>query len=286
MPSPLARSEGPQMRTRKACALPFALLALATVAFGNDTWRKKSYSQWNEKEVRQILENSAWAHRVKLMVVKPAASGRPCPSGNPRCSPDSAPTIPSAYGRRRSASPEEIRASQDQRSASPTPPGLQGVAATAVVRWASARTVREAVARDGVQRGLVKPEELKDASFFAPLDTYVLYIDFRIPVSDANRVPQSGLFTEAMVQNAVLVVKSTGQRIAPLSVKKAPLPEFDERKELALGAFYIFFPRQVEGKPALPLDERIVRFECPTVPIAIASEFELRAMARDGSPDF
>jgi hypothetical protein len=165
------------------------------------------------------------------------------------------------------------------------PQGLGGVSATAVVRWASARTVREAMVRNGIQRGLVKPEEVEKSGIYAPLDTYVVYVDLRVTVADAKKVPQYGLFTAAMLENSVLVAKTTGERIAPLSVKAAPLPEFDERKELALGAFYVFFPRQVGGKQSLPVTETLVRFECRMAPVAITSEFELQKMAREGLRD-
>ena len=182
-------------------------------------------------------------------------------------------------------SSDDLQDLQDRRSSSTMPPGLQGVAATAVIRWASARTVREAMLRSGVQRGQVKPEELQDPKAFVPLDSYVVYVDLRVPLADVKKVPQSGLFTAALVQNSVLVVKSSGVRISPLGVKSAPLPEFDERKELALGAFYVYFPRQVGGKPSLPVNESLVRFECPLAPVAITSEFDLQKMAREGAPD-
>jgi hypothetical protein len=274
------------MRTPQAGALLVTIFALAAAAPAGESWRLKPYTEWNEKEVRQVLEDSPWAHRLRLIVVKPGPLNTPCPSGNPHCSPDSAPTPPAAPGgRRRPPSPDEIQAQQDRRTASAMPPGLEGVSATAVVRWASARTIREAVARSGVQHGLVKVAEAGESSQFAPLDTYIFYVDLRVQVADVKRVPQGGVLTPAMVQNSVLLVKSTGERISPLSVKTAPLPEFDERNELALAAFYVFFPRQKDGKPVLSGDESMVRFECPLTPVAIHSEFDLHKMARKGSPD-
>jgi hypothetical protein len=275
------------MNTRKAFAFLVASGVFALVASGDDSWRKKPYSEWNEKEVRQILENSPWAHRVKLMVVKPGPQDIPCPSGNQHCSADSGPSMtnPSVTVHRRQLSPDDLQGIQDRRTAAALPPGLEGVAAIAVVRWASARTVREALLRSGIQHGQVKPEELQDPKAVAPLDSYVVYVDLRVPLADVKKVPQSGLFTAALVQNSVLVLKSSGARISPLSVKSAPLPAFDERKELALGAFYVYFPRQVGGKPSLPGNETLVRFECPLAPSAITSEFDLQKMAREGAPD-
>lgn len=274
------------MRTRKVCALPLVLLALAFVASGDDSWRKKPFSEWNEKEVRQILEKSPWAHRVKLMVIKPGARTTPCPAGDPSCSPEGYPTASSSpTAQRGTMSPDDLQALQEGRTSSPTPPALGGVVGTAVVRWASSRTVREAMFRSGVQRGRVKPQELQQPGVFAPLDAYVVYVDLRVALADAKKVPPCGRLTAAQLQNSVLVLKSTGERISPLSVRKAPLPEFDERKELALGAFYVYFPRMVRGKPSLPASETLVRFECPTMPVAITCEFDLQQMTREGLPD-
>jgi hypothetical protein len=259
---------------------------LALVAFGDDSWRNKPYSEWTDKEVREVLEKSPWAHRILLMIVQPDTQNPACPSSGQDCSPDAAlSTSSSPVPRKRQATQNDPQDPQTHRVATLLPSGSEGVAATAVVRWASARTVREAVAKNELQLGHVKPEELQDPRVFAPLDAYVVYVDLRVALSDVKKVPQTRLFTAAMAQRSVLLFKNTGARISPLKVKAAPLPEFDERKEVAIAAFYVFFPRQRNGKPVLSANESLVRFECPTVPRAIAADFELRKMERAGSPD-
>ncbi len=274
------------MRSRQLWALASFLLALALIASGNDSWRTKPFSQWDEKEVRQILENSPWAHRVRMLVVKPGLRSVACPSGKPPCSQDSFPPINSSPAEHKSSmTAADMQATQDIRTATPSLPPAAGVEGTAVVRWVSSRTVREAMFQSRVQRGQAKPEESQQSGFFAPPDAYIVYVDLRVSLADVKKVPQSGVFTAAMVQNSALVLRSTGERISPLTVKSAPLPVFDERKEVALGAFYVFFPRIVQGKSALPETESLVRFECPIASGTITSEFELSKMGRDGSPD-
>ncbi|HXZ20475.1 MAG TPA: hypothetical protein VEG63_11035 [Candidatus Acidoferrales bacterium] len=274
------------MRTRRIWALPLVILALAGVASGNDSWRNKPFSQWSEKEVRQILENSPWAHRIRMLVVKPGTQGGACPSGKPPCSQDSFPPVNSSPTEHRSTmTAGDIQAVRDIRTASPTLPPVASVEGTAVVRWASSRTVREAIFRNRVQRGLIKPGDSQQSGIFAPPDVYIVYVDLRVSLEDVKKVPQSGLFTAAMVQNSILILKSTGERISPLAVKTAPLPEFDERKEIAIGAFYVFFPRIVAGKSTLPGNESLVRFECPIASGTISFEFEPAKMEREGLPD-
>jgi len=274
------------MRTRRIWALPLVLFAFAFVASGNDSWRNKPFTQWNVKEVRQILENSPWAHRVRMLVVKPGAQSGACPSGKPPCSQDSFPPVNSSPTEHRSTmTASDMQATRDIRTATPSLPPVAGVEGTAVVRWTSSRTVREAIFRNRVQRGQIKPEDSQQSGIFTQPDAYIVYVDLRVSLADVKKVPQSGVFTAAMLQNSVLILKSSGERISPLAVKSAPLPEFDERKELALGAFYVFFPRVLMGKPSLPENESLVRFECPIASSTIISEFEPAKMEREGSPD-
>lgn len=274
------------MKLKLACSQLLAVFSLALVAFGSDSWLHKPSSVWSEKEVRKILENSPWAHRVKLMVVNPPPGKTPCATKNRPCNAEGDPDMSTSYpGPRRPGAIDPSQPRQEKRSNAELVPGLEGVAAASIVRWASARTIREAMARNAVQRGAANPGESPNASRLPPVGPYVVYVDLRIALADVPKVPKSGVFTSAIARNSVLVLKATGERISPVSVQTAPLPEFDERKELALGAYYIIFPREIGGKPSLPGSEVRLRFECPTVPVPITAEFDLHKMSREGSPD-
>jgi len=271
------------MRAPKACGFFLAVLAAALSAPADESWRHKPSTEWTDKEVREVLEKSPWAHREKLMLVPPKQQSFPCATGNLHCFSDDSVSYTTA-GPRRKPSPDDIHAQQEHRAAASLAPRPDGVSAVAVVRWASAQTVREAMSRSGKGETVASAEAPQPAPLFSS-DAYVLYVDLRIHVNNVKDVPQSGVFTAAVAQNSRLIVKSTGRRILPLRVTSAPLPEFDKRKELALAAYYIYFPRLQDGKPVFGEKETLVRFECPLAPQPIHSEFDLRDMRRSGVPD-
>ena len=282
---PAGVHEGLGMRTSQTCAGLFAILAVALTAPADESWRKKPYTEWNEKEVREVLEKSPWAHRQDLMLVKP----NPRTPGPPRsrgCSDDDSVTVRGTSGPRQSQiNSRQPSAAQNANTLSDIAPGPQGVSGTSVVRWESAKTVREALARSGMKGEKVAKAGEPDPTPLPPSEAYILYVDLRVHVSDVKKVPQSGVFTAAMARNSVLVVKSTGERISPLQVTSAPLPEFDDRRELALAAYYVYFPRRRDGMPVLAEKETLIRFECPLTLQPIRAEFDLRDMRRDGVPD-
>ncbi len=69
-----------------------------------------------------------------------------CPSGKPPCSQDGfAPVSNSPIEHKSTVTPGDLQALQDSRTATPSLPPLAGGEGTAVLRWASSRTVREAM---------------------------------------------------------------------------------------------------------------------------------------------
>ena len=285
------------MDRSRVTAFLVAGLFCASALPADEAWRAKPSTDWDQKDIRQILEHSAWAHRVSIMLVRPGGEVAGCIGSSGPCQRDDsfhAPKLPSDAS---STPPDPPRVTSDlsaqakakemqgRYSGSPDPPGSDdGVVGVAVVRWASARTVREALGRMVPPSGkLMEPEELAQ---LAPADAYVVYVDLRVAVADVSRVPQNGVITERMARRSSLVLKSSGVRIPAARVVSAPLPEFDDRKELALAAYYIFFPRQRAGHASLPRNETEVRFECPLAPVPIHAEFKLWRMERDGAPDY
>jgi hypothetical protein len=288
-------SKEPGMKTASVHALLIAALFCAFTARADDAWHGKPVSEWNEKDIRLILERSPWAHRVSVMLVRPEGEGKPCLGSKGPCeredtfrapdpmNPAPAP-IKTASGRVSGEGVYELRQEYPGANEVASSAKFEGVAGIAVVRWASARTARDALARMVPPSGKrMEPEELAQ---LAPADAYVLYVDLRVGLADVSRVAQNGLLTEPIARHSSLVLKSTGQRIPAARVVTAPLPEFDDRKELALAAYYIFFPKQKGGRAVLPPGETEVRFECPLAPVPIHAEFKLSRMERDGSPDF
>lgn len=274
------------MRSPHVCLPLLFALSGALAARADEPWRNKPYTEWNEKEVREILEKSPWAHRQSLMLVKPSPQA-PCNARGRGCSTDDSVILPRTSGPRQGQIlTKEPGAAQNPHGPPDMTPAPEGVSGAAVVRWASAQTVREALARSGMKGEKVATTEALESAPLPPSDAYyIVYVDLRVHLSDVKKVPQSGVFTPAMAQNSTLLVKRTGERISPLRVTAAPLPEFDDRRELALAAYYVYFPRQKDGKLVFTEKEGVVRFECPLTPLPIRAEFDLRDMRRGGVPD-
>ena len=262
----------------------FLLLALVFAASGHDFWRAKPPSHWNEKEVRKILEDSPWSHRQRLIITHMSVDS---PGVGAPLSRDPNPTPASTNPQLRSApSIADQPALNAARSSDVAPPREFGIAGVSVVRWASARIVSEAVVRHSVLRGTLTEEQAGRIAPYTSQDSYVVYVDLRVSLRDVGVVPRGGVLTPSMVWNSTLYVQNTRERIRPSSVRLAPLPEFDDRKELTLAAYYVFFPRQAGSRRLLARGNSRVRFECPLVPVPIRHDFDLRKMAHDGSPDF
>jgi len=286
------------MNTSRAMPVFLAGLLCVSAALADESWRGKPSTEWDQKEIRQILEHSPWARRLSVFLVRPAGqvtgcvgSSGPCQRADSFRAPNTthnSTTLPSpATGSSDLSTQVKAQEAQDRYSA-PMDSGesgdADGVAGVAVVRWVSSRTVREALAQVVPPSG--KRMDAQELAQLAPADAYILYVDLRVDLADVSRVPKGGILTPGIARHSSLILKTTGERILAVRVAAAPLPEFDDRKELALAAYYIYFPKEKGGHPVVPRRELEVRFECPLAPVPIRADFKLSRMARAGAPDF
>ena len=286
------------MQISRAMPVFLAGLLCVSAALADESWRGKPSAEWDQKEVRQILEHSPWAHRLSILLVKPAGQPTGCVGSSGPCQRADSFRVPNTT-HTPSTLPTPGTASSDL-SSQVKAPGTQdrysapieseeagegdGVAGVSVVRWVSSRTVREALAQLVPPSG--KRMDAQELAQLAPADAYILYVDLRVDLADVSHVPKGGLLTPGIARHSFLVMKTTGQRIPAVRVAAAPLPEFDDRKELALAAYYIYFPRERGGHAVVPQREIEVRFECPLAPVPIRADFKLPRMERAGAPDF
>jgi len=275
------------MRTPRFLALFLALFFLSAPAPAGESWRAKPPSQWDKKDVRGLLENSPWSHRLKIIVTSWEEEDGPVPTPAELAttSKSTDPPPPVLPHGRPAPSPEDQPGLNRSLSAEVAAPRTFGIAGVSVVRWASARIVREAMARDWVLRGTMTERRATRFSDLHLGKIFIVYVDLRILVSDAQKVPINGILTQAIAEKSFLLLRRTGEHIPALGITNAPLPEYDARKELALAAYYVIFPREKNGKPVIPDTESQVRFECPLAPVAIHADFNLNKMTVDGSPD-
>ena len=107
-----------------------------TLLAGDDSWQKKPADQWSQDDIRQVLNDSPWAKRVKVRyieVTSPRAGGtQPMPGPFPSPSPGGGPMgIPGGQGR--GQGPTGVRTGSD-----------------VLVRWQSASVVQQAFKKAGI----------------------------------------------------------------------------------------------------------------------------------------
>ncbi len=106
---------------------------------GDSTWQSKPADQWSQDDVRQVLNDSAWAKRVKVRYIEAPAQrtggGTQMPGPFPSPGPTGGPPvgIPGG-GSPRSQGPTGVRTGSD-----------------VLVRWQSASVVQQAFKKAGIQ---------------------------------------------------------------------------------------------------------------------------------------
>jgi hypothetical protein len=227
------------------------LAALATA--GGDPWKSKPFSQWDEKDIRKILAESPWSKVIQV----PAAWSNGGEAGGV---PD--PTVASAaqehsanggiMGDRGSGAP-------------PAPPKVPQ--ATFVVRWVSARTVREAILRGEVLAGRMKEEDAEKQAAL-PVEVY------QVMILGQDMKPFQGADEKSLLEKTYLLTKKTKQKIAAVGVefKRGP----DGKAVLAVA---FAFPRKTaSGEETIGSDEKNVELYCSVVGANIRASFDIPRM--------
>ena len=202
-----------------------ALLLAALVWAGDDPWKTKPYQRWDAKDVRKVLDASPWARNVQVEAPwistgdagDAASGGVSSQAGPPTIRPAQAPQ-PAPLARR------DIG-----------PGGQTRLLVTFVVRWASSRTVREALLRNAILAGQIKEDEATQ-QLAQPVDTY------EIVVAAPDMKPFQSVDEKILEHSAFLVDRKTKQKVAPTSVK---IRNSDDGKKVESVAF--FFPKKSDS---------------------------------------
>jgi len=235
--------------------LIFGFVAMALLAgfarAGGDPWKSKPFGQWDEKDVRKILSDSPWARPVQVhapwkMDDSTASLGQSANANQDRPM--------GTLGGGAKAGPV-------------VDPTQQIPLAAFIVRWFSARTMREAALRGTVLAGQMKQEDAEQKAAQAPGAYQVL-------VAGPDMAPFAGADEKALKDGAFLLTKKTKQRIlaSMVELQKAP----DGKKVLA--AVYSFPMKTAGGESSIAADERAVDFTCLVGGAKIQTTFDLSKM--------
>jgi hypothetical protein len=245
---------------RKTLLCSCIALAVAAVAWaGGDPWKSKPYQQWDAKDVRKVLDGSPWARSIQ--VEAPWLNGDAAAGGTDGGS--TSQPGPARGGAGPRSGPGGGGGAADAASGGPQTAAL----ATFLVRWASSRTIREAVIRNLVLAGQMK-DEAAAQELAKPVETYEIVVagpDMRPFQSVDDKILQNGAF---------LIDRKTKQKVAPTSVK---IQNTEDGKKIQSVAF--FFPKKSDsGISTIAADERLVDFLCVVTNVKIEASFDTSKM--------
>ncbi len=229
-----------------------AIFLLAADLSAGDPWRDKLYTQWDEKDIRKILTDSPWAKTVQVVNTW----------GGPGTGADFSPLGPTG------GDPRDIRPDK--------PPAEQVPQAAFVVRWGSSRTLRRALARSALLRGVAEAE----------VETFLAQepARYEVMVSGPDMTPFASANEEdlqAMQEKSYLASKKSRTRLAPerVEVERGP-----DSKRIVAVHFY-FAKKTAAGPPPLSAEEKGAEFICQVGRTMLKANFDFQKMTDNQGTD-
>ena len=271
------------MLTKRKSKL-FSLAILVTVCSfawaGEDTWKIKPYQQWDEKDIRQVLENSPW---VKVKTVSatwrgPAHSATTQSGGQSgdklaSLGPPSGACDPSTRG---GACDEDPHASMgdssrpvgEESSVQNSQARLTGSGTAAfLIRWNSSHTIREALARNALLHNRMTESEASNFVGQSPPAYEILF-------SGSDMSPFAALNEQELKSDVYLEARQSKQKVSPagVSIRRTP----DNRRVILI---LFSFPHQTaEGRLIITSKDKEVEFVCKMKKFDLKADFDLHKM--------
>ena len=252
-----------------------AILSLALVAWAGDPWRSKSYQQWDEKDVHRIMFDSPWS---QVVTVDAAWRG----SGPPEEAADgsAAPQAPSGGyskmggGMGGQGAGGGMSSGQGEPRENAGMQAIQGPQARFLIRWVSARVIREATVRDAVLSG-----KMQDADAQKALTEPVT--EYQILVVGPDMRPFNGVDEKTLAANAFLKAKKSKEKVAANRVEI----QRDSSGEKVMAVLFAFPKKAGNGEATISTGEKGVEFECHAGKLSLKTAFELQKMADQQGTD-
>lgn len=215
-----------------------ALLILVVATWAGDVWRSKPMSQWTDKDVQDILQNSPWA---KAGV---QAQGAWRPDGVTQASGSGG-----VAGSSSDFSHGSAGATTDKQGGTEKNAAAEAGRATYSIFWWSSRTIRAASMRRAVLKGTMKEEEAESTVANTPDEYMVL-------VQSTNMAIFQIRGEKAFENAAYIQLKKTKQKVSPSHV--AFLKAGDGTT--VNGAVFYFPKKSANGEPTISPDEKEIDF--------------------------
>jgi hypothetical protein len=229
-----------RVQMKKAMITMTAVAAIAAAVWaGGDVWKSKPYSQWDEKDINVILQNSPWARPGQQVqgTWRPADT-QPADTSNV-----------GVAGTRTDTSNRSAGATTNQPGGAQSQEAAQTSQLSYNVFWWSSRTIREANLRSQVLKG-ASTQEAADSTMKQNPDSY------QILVAGKNMAIFQQRGESAFKQAAFLQTHKNKQKLSPTDVK------FQNGADGSVVAAIFSFPKTTaSGEPLIAPDEKEVDFD-------------------------
>lgn len=254
---------------RKTIILALIFVIAGLVYAGNDVWKTKSYEQWDQNDLKEVLTNSPWVKRTTVLASW-AKGGLAAPGGGE--SPQQGQQ--QAQAQQRPGSPGGTGGGSGQTGSAgeqgaPSMPDEQQ--AGFFVRWNSALTEREAVARSAQLSGQFSTAQEQQYINQAP-NTY------DVVVYGQDMTPFASETEETLKSEVYLEVKPSKEKVNPSAIK------INKGNDGKVQMVFFSFPKQgPNGQPLIGGNDKQAQFDCKTKQMHLDTQFDLRKMVgKDG----
>lgn len=255
---------------RKAIIGSFAVLAIAALALAaNDPW-KKPYQQWDQKDVQKVLSDSPWARTVQVDA-NWQKGGSESSSGLPQGSSAGGPPSGSSGGGGRPGMGGGGGGSAPSGGGGMGGGGDTGMSSTPqaqfTVRWASSRSIREALVRNAVLSGKIKQDDADKQLAQAP-DSY------QVLLSGQQMTPFQNAEEASIKERSTLTTKKGKQKIEASKVEFERSPDGK-----TIYSILISFPKKTAtGESTIGADEKGAEFVSSVPGVNIKTSFDFSKM--------
>lgn len=287
------------MKTNRAVRSVIISLLGATLLWAGDPWEGKPYTEWTEKDVKRVLQNSPWVRKVGFGNMRLLGTG---PGGEP---------VNRSGLTKGQAENEAVRRAVTEQRPELLPSNVPARPVQALrprggltVRWFSARTVGEGLIRQwqlqleklpqpenvGEMLQQKSPESANDPQY---VERVTQELHQRRAALHQNieqmqsRLAGSRSYYEIVV-NPVFLSESMRRNLEDASYlqpreskRKVPL----DRIEVSGLSVVFYFPQNIEGRPVIGDGEKKVRFYTKFGSQEVKVDFHILKMIRDGAPD-
>jgi len=276
------------MKPKRILVLAFALPAVAIAA--DEAWKSKPYKQWDTKDVQKVLTDSPWSRGVHVEAKWRAASGGGVPIDRDASSPGNYGAQAGSPGGNGNVGGQS---SSGMGAGAPSNANSGSLAqntailnsgkapeTTFMVRWFSALTVREALARAQVLTGGMSEADADKALTDEPTE-------YTITVAGPDMTPFAKAEEKDLANAAFLVAKKlntkTPARRVVIQRKSGAKP--DDPHAVDVVVFY-FAKKTATGEPVFAAPEKGAEFVCASAGTTIKASFDLTKMHGPSGPDW